>query len=307
MARRSGWSAPETPFLVDALQATMHEARELWARAAAQSPELSARLAEQAEATEHIDRVAAEGVLIWVDRSLCRMVEETAPTVPEWSPAAVLPAPSGVMLFDTPVAPLVWVDEDEALPATCDGVAWDTREGVVRFQLLTRLRQHRDRLSPIRVKSPVVVALTCAFPTTAVMGAGLEFASRQGEVVREAGHAAIAAIGACWLLMGQQSVVEDTPTVVRRRTPRAGGANREVVSPVVTVSERRLRRRRRDRAGGGGTRGVATSRWWVRGHWRQQPYGPGRALRRPVFIEPHTAGAADAPVVERRRVERWRE
>lgn len=303
MSRRRGWSAPEMPFLVDALVDTLRASRELWTTAAAARPELARERDYQVKAADHVEQ-AAGGLLVWVDKTLCSMVEETAPTVPEWSPAAVLPAPDGVMLFDTPVAPLVWIDEDEALPATCDGVAWDTRGDVVHLQFLTRLREHRDRLSPLRMNSPVVVSIAVTFPTTAVMGAGLELRGDQGPVVADAGEAALAAVGACWLLMGQESVVEDTETVIRR-TRRPGHGNATITAPLVTVSERRLRRQRKQ--GGDGESGrTATTRWWVRGHWRQQPHGPGRKLRKPVFIEPHTAGAADAPVVNRRRVERWR-
>lgn len=38
-------------------------------------------------------------------------------------------------------------------------------------------------------------------------------------------------------------------------------------------------------------------RWSVRGHWRQQPYGPGRSQRRRVWIDAHTKGPEDAPMV----------
>jgi len=31
-------------------------------------------------------------------------------------------------------------------------------------------------------------------------------------------------------------------------------------------------------------------RWWVRGHWRNQPYGPGRAQRRLIYIDPQIRG-----------------
>lgn len=37
-------------------------------------------------------------------------------------------------------------------------------------------------------------------------------------------------------------------------------------------------------------------RWLVRGHWRQQPYGPGRAFKRPVWIAPFVKGPDDAPL-----------
>jgi len=37
-------------------------------------------------------------------------------------------------------------------------------------------------------------------------------------------------------------------------------------------------------------------RWWVKAHWRQQPYGPGRALRRPLLVLPQLRGPEDKPI-----------
>ncbi len=37
--------------------------------------------------------------------------------------------------------------------------------------------------------------------------------------------------------------------------------------------------------------------WIVSGHWRSQPYGPNRALRRQVWISPYIKGPADAPLL----------
>jgi hypothetical protein len=45
-------------------------------------------------------------------------------------------------------------------------------------------------------------------------------------------------------------------------------------------------------------------RWMVRGHWRLQPYGPERALRRPVWIDPYVKGPEDKPLDVRPTI--WR-
>lgn len=37
-------------------------------------------------------------------------------------------------------------------------------------------------------------------------------------------------------------------------------------------------------------------RWWVAGHWRQQPCGEDRAERRPTWIPPHIKGPEDKPI-----------
>jgi hypothetical protein len=58
----------------------------------------------------------------------------------------------------------------------------------------------------------------------------------------------------------------------------------------------------------GGTREVEwTKRWLVRGHWRQQAFGPGRKQRRPVYIQPHIKGPEDKPLeVSPEVVKVWR-
>lgn len=45
----------------------------------------------------------------------------------------------------------------------------------------------------------------------------------------------------------------------------------------------------------------ARTRWLVRGHWRNQYYA-SQDTNKPVWIEEHTAGAPDAPVMKRSRV-----
>lgn len=47
------------------------------------------------------------------------------------------------------------------------------------------------------------------------------------------------------------------------------------------------------------------NRWIVRGHWRSQAHGPGRALRRRVYIAPHVKGPEGAPLLQREAVYRW--
>jgi hypothetical protein len=39
-----------------------------------------------------------------------------------------------------------------------------------------------------------------------------------------------------------------------------------------------------------------THRWMVRGHWRLQPHGPKRSLRRTIWIDPYVKGPEDKPL-----------
>ena len=74
----------------------------------------------------------------------------------------------------------------------------------------------------------------------------------------------------------------------RRRAQRAGKP-----APTVQVVSLRKTVRPHDPAGTG--RGLSV-RFPVRGHWRQQPYGPGRKYRRPQFIAGYVKGPDDAPL-----------
>lgn len=116
-------------------------------------------------------------------------------------------------------------------------------------------------------------------------------------------HELISVLGATWLLMGQPNIVEnDTSSVnvmVRKKSQKKG-TQRPKQKVRVSVRHLTTTARNNSRKGSGNK---ATTRWWVRGHWRQQACGPNRSLRKPIYIEPHTAGAADAPVDDRPSVQ----
>lgn len=42
--------------------------------------------------------------------------------------------------------------------------------------------------------------------------------------------------------------------------------------------------------------------WWVKGHWRRQAYGPGRSLRKLIYIHPHISGNVNAPLDDRKTI-----
>lgn len=82
----------------------------------------------------------------------------------------------------------------------------------------------------------------------------------------------------------------------RRRADEAGLDARDV--EVVTL-------RRAHSANGSTPVGDArdwSCRWWVAGHWRQQPYGKARSERRPTWITPYVKGPDDKPLVVRKRL-----
>jgi hypothetical protein len=99
-----------------------------------------------------------------------------------------------------------------------------------------------------------------------------------------------------WSLAQEPRIVERSQFIpdraTRRRAKRMGAT-----APEVTV----VNLRHSVYAGAGASREQTGERsyhvrWPVKGHWRQQPYGPGRSLRRPTYIAPYIKGPEGAPL-----------
>lgn len=102
-------------------------------------------------------------------------------------------------------------------------------------------------------------------------------------------------------LVDQERIIEsrvhlDRPT--RRRAERAG---RDAALDAVRICD--LRRSVRDaRVAAEAQEGRYRHRWVVDGHWRSQPYGPKRSLRKPTWIAPHLKGPEGAPLLSGEKV-----
>lgn len=107
------------------------------------------------------------------------------------------------------------------------------------------------------------------------------------------------AIASAWLFMAQKVVITHQERPNRMARQREESANVPILPlnvihlraampsgqyPARLAGESETEHRKR------------MARWMVRGHWRQQAYGPGWAKHRPVWILPHIAGNPDAPV-----------
>ncbi|HZK32096.1 MAG TPA: hypothetical protein VFC72_04200 [Corynebacterium sp.] len=247
--------------------------------------------------------------LTWLDADVCDLVEQTFPTVPEWTPAACLPGPVGGVFFEQPVTTVPFEAQtgDQVLQVPLEGFGWVVKGESVRITALSQLHGAREHLSPFRSRIPLheVVAVTLPLATVTAAGISLEVAAGRGilntDKMLQAAPLLTSVAGSVWLLMSQPIVADGAPVTaqVKRGRRRAGESARRPVN----VSVKHLEGASRPRGGGGRKRRQATSRWWVRGHWRQQAWGPGRKLRKPIFIAPHTAGAKDADVDVRPRVQ----
>jgi hypothetical protein len=114
-------------------------------------------------------------------------------------------------------------------------------------------------------------------------------------------------LAAAWHLMEQPRLVDrsrlEPDRKERRSLARAGDA-----SPDVTLVDLRRQYVPQDRDGGEGEQGGRRyrHRWVVSGHWRDQPYGPERALRRKTWIPAYVKGPDGAPMLTSEKVNVWK-
>lgn len=341
----TNWTPHDLPFLL-ACQAEAAEASE---NLLAQISDSEANGTVRPELAEFVDkanilgprlarsvRIARSATMSWMSADVCELIRESAQSVPEWSPAAAIPHPCGVLAFEDYIMTCPEDIADGAVPVPIDAIGWILDDGVVNVSALS-LRKGASRgpltnelypllhlvvngyMSDKRPDSRIHEVFDLRVKPDAPQGGNTPVnlepqisveSSEVGQgVYIAAGEEILRILGATWLLMGQPRVVEEdvTAEVTVRTADRTGKTPAVRKKQRVRVSVRRLTQQARQSHGGG--RRSATSRWWVRGHWRQQPWGEGRKLRKPVYIEPHTAGAkeADEPSEDNRpSVQVWR-
>lgn len=114
-----------------------------------------------------------------------------------------------------------------------------------------------------------------------------------------------------WFMMSQKvvEVVPQSTLLPGQLPPLVKKGKRKVRARVPEVSVINLRRKQlvSDDEAGRDQEHQAREwkhQWVVKGHWRSQPYGEGRKLRRPVYIHPHIKGPVDAPLLDNKKVYR---
>lgn len=116
-----------------------------------------------------------------------------------------------------------------------------------------------------------------------------------------------ASLAAAWLLMEQPTLVDRQNTPVDKSIRSAYGRNGRP-QPEVTLIDLRRQYAPQDRDADEGAENGRRyrNRWVVSGHWRDQPHGPDRSLRRKQWIPAHIKGPDGAPLLATERVNVWR-
>lgn len=296
------WTPHDFPFLVEKARGDyLIFAEEL----AATATRTGNREASEAQ---HACQVSAETLdaapLTWLDQEMCELLADTATRVPEWTPAACVPGQEGLIAFERPVifAPYEQVGKGTT-PVPVRMVAWQTEGNQLRLSAwCSRDAIPREIRSPFRDRLTMEELFGITLPMNEVVDGHQEMNPRgntsDARAYKQAANDLQSVTGALWLLLTQPRIVtEREPATVTVKKKRNGQTLRTPVS----VSIRTINST--PQAGSTPTGRTATSRWWVRGHWRQQPWGKGRQLRKPIFIAPHLAGNQDAPIDPRPQVQ----
>lgn len=285
-----GWTPYEAPHLI---AKTVTELEALWAMA-----DKLKRLtdAKRIEPTRDFPKALNTAPVTWLDKDVCELITDTFDRVPEWSAEGTAPSPHGLILFAKPLmtvsAPQV-LETGKSDMATVDGFLWDTRGTEITVWAINNDAHYG--------MTTLDFPLFTIFDSTSPGGAGAVGVGTGKEALETDTDKLLSLVGATWLLLTQPRVMDEAPpAVVTVKRKPVGAVKRE--KKEVRVSVRTLAGNARTARRAGEPR-KATSRWWVRGHWRQQAWGKGRKLRRPVYIAAHLAGNPDSEVDQRPQVQ----
>ncbi|MFJ6949987.1 hypothetical protein [Micromonospora aurantiaca (nom. illeg.)] len=220
---------------------------------------------------ESLDRAR----LYWIDESFTELAEHAASQLPAVTTSKDLaPCDDGLLFWARPatthrITAVSWSTGDNVIEA----VVYRAIGSGLEDQPLQHLREEVGWLVPVRT-----------------------FQLRHNQSADSPPDGRSAILLATWLLIAQRAA-EDVPAEIDKAI-RKKYARAQRPLPDVRIVRIRTYSQRDDEAkitGTGGSR-TYTSRVWVTGHWRNQAYGPGRTLRRPVYIHPFLRGPEDAPI-----------
>lgn len=230
-------------------------------------------------------------------------------------------APSGLMCFEKPLGSIRWIGTSGEIQVSWDAVMWgpvtdtpydqlEIEDRPIYIALLSRMAKHRYLLTPDERQMPLQKCDVLLTTSNQPFAEGQNWTDHQGEIDESESTAldtTTALMTSVLLTAGQpritgQRVIGTNEGVVIARRDR--DEDRQVEPEVVLVDVLRppgaagdqkstaKRKERRD----------FDHRWWVRGYYRMQPYGPRSELRKFIYVEPHTAGPDDKPLSKAPRV-----
>lgn len=222
--------------------------------------------------------------LYWVSGDMETLVCDTLTNGP-LPPVRLLPASTGFMCFEKSI---IVVDHHDGRTVPVDGVSWEMYLGASGTVDDAELSVRCYSRSPEFLAS--VSDKSLPLGPVANMTDGLS-------------HDVGAIVNVVFALMMQPSVssVADSMWDRRRDGVMPGKASSWSRVKIVTLREPP----KRASHDGDGSREY-TCRWIVRGHYRNQAYGPNHSLRRLQWIPPYVAGPVGLPLEVKDTVHVWR-
>lgn len=288
MARRhraARWGATALP---DMRRTAVEQLREALDR-----PELAAERDMVGPRMERTATTLAAAELFWATEPMTRAALDASLDLPPWIPAATVPVPLGIIIWDATLPPMTsplreyiharWGSAARS-PA---GIHWAITGG------------------------ELVLTPLYAVPTQPIIGIDMwEWRLPASEPVSEytGEEGGITALfGASMSMMMIPTVATSWGDAPDGRDARLRARAGESPATVTTIDLRPLRfvpvedAEETDRSGR-----QYRHRWVVRGHWRNQAHGPGRTERRPTWVPSYIKGPEGAPLLAREHVYTWR-
>lgn len=243
---------------------------------------------------KHCDHIAAGvGVanLYWIAPNFTRLAIMAGKDLTKLSVQREdLPSTFGFMVFAEPIGEFERPNGTAAIRA----VTWVLVPGGVWLNVYIQGEDGDPEVD--------VVEMRATLGWLACLNAGIGF--RFGDDIdapEEGEFDFIRTIFASWYLMAQPGVAESEPAPVDKKLARSYQREHHKPLPGVQLVDLRKRPRRKVAP----TEHVGrqlTVRVFRKGHWKRQPYGPQRSLRKMIYVSDYIAGPADAPLKERRQV-----
>lgn len=293
MTRRNGlpWAPTSAPAL-----------RKQWCHILGEGIE---RLREQpatpAELVEQAGRDLAgveNSTLYRMARDMTDLAVSAAASLPEWSPAAAIPAEFGLLCWAKPVGRFDWPvpGSDQRITMPVDAMLWGVQGSQVAVSLAFRTDRIAGQFNPGLAQLPLLSHPMGLWDLEQPVAHRLD----------DGALSPLSVLGCAWLLMQQPSVASSRQIRSGAAGSGDGGDAADDADAVSIIELRRLASSDREGAGTSGRK--ITKRFLVSGHWRQVAVGKGRTMRKPVYVNSYLKGPDGAPIMDSSsdRVYAWR-
>lgn len=320
--KKTDWSPYAVPGIRDNLVRGLAQASQHTAGKAAVA-RAAGRLANADSLQAGVDRNLADcdaldtAALFWVSADMADVALDASRDIPRLD-ADAPPADAGLMLFESPLPdyrttsmgglrlrdPATFEPHlhDYTAPVPVDGIMWRPAGGHFQVAPLVRTERLPDPLFAAHLA--VTPFTTVTLPLPADFTAQRAALSPEGVASESDSFGLVAFLAAAWHLMAAPNIAEAVDVEPRTGTRRAADVTAPLEPSLVRVIE--ARPMRTVRATGESSGRTYTHRWVVRGHWRDQPYGAGRKLRRTQWVESYLKGPEGAPIKRHDIVRAWR-